>query len=122
MPDALGVRFERPAESVAMNDSTNSPPKRHAVLIAISSDGYLEAFAPKNVDVAFARIPAATSVFGQQVAEDCFEQLLPRRLRDLWRRDLLRATSSTAPLRVETIAAALETRDIIAALNQVEAA
>jgi hypothetical protein len=99
-----------------------APAKREAVLVAIHSDGFLEAFAERNLDVAFARIPAATSLFGQQVAEDCFELLLPKRYRDLWRRDYLRASSSTKPLTAEAVTDALTTRDIIAALNQVEAA
>ena len=105
-----------------MDDSCNKPPKRQAVLVVHHDDGLAQAFAHKNIDVVFARMPAATSEFGRRVAEDCFELLLPKRYRDLWRRDYLRANGSTTPLRVETIAAALETRDILAALNQVGAA
>ncbi|QDT72224.1 hypothetical protein [Lacipirellula limnantheis] len=95
------------------------PAKRDKVLVAIHSGGFLEAFAERNIDVVFARIPAATSLFGQQIAEDCFELLLPQRYRDLWRRDYLRASSSTAPLTAEAVMEALTTRDSIAALNSV---
>jgi len=99
-------------------DCPTPRPKRQAVLVAISAGGHLEAFADKSVDVRFARIPAATSVFGQQVADDCFEMMLPKRYAELWRRDYLRANGTTAPLTAETVTAALWTRDILAAVRK----
>lgn len=92
-------------------------PRRQAVLIAVHADGFLEAFAERNLDVAFARIPAASNQASERLAEDCFEQMLPLRYRELWRADLLRACGSTAPLRVETIQAALAAKDCVAALE-----
>ena len=97
-------------------DDTNRP-KRQAVLIVVHADGYLEGFAPKNLDIAFARVPAATSAFGQAVADDCFEMMLPLRYRELWRRDLLRANGTAHPLSAQSVLDALAAKDAIAALT-----
>ena len=98
-------------------DCPPSRPSRQAVLVAIHADGYLEAFAGKSVDVRFVRIPQAHSRFGEQVAEACFELMLPRRYRDLWRCDLLRSNGTTYPLTAQSALDALVAKDCIAALE-----
>jgi hypothetical protein len=98
-------------------DCSKKPPRRQAVLISVASDGYIEAFADKNIDVKIQRIPAATSQFGERAAEACFEQLLPKRFRDLWRRDFLRANAISRPLTAEAALKALAALDFIAAME-----
>lgn len=77
----------------------------------------LEAFAERNLDVAFARIPVASNQASERLAEECFELMLPRRYRDLWRRDYLRANGTTEPLSPEAVMAALAAKDSVAALE-----
>lgn len=98
-------------------DSCKRPPSRQAVLVAVHPDGDLEAFANKSVDVRFVRMPVAHSLEGERIAEDCFELMLPRRYRDLWRRDLLRANGTTHPLTAQSALDALAAKDCIAALE-----
>ena len=98
-------------------DCSKKPPRRQAVLISVASDGYIEAFADKNIDIMIQRIPAASSQFGERAAEACFVLLLPKRFRDLWRRDFLRANAIARPLTAKMVGTALAARDCIAALE-----
>ena len=91
-------------------------PKRHAVSIVIHSDGYLEAYVEKNVDVRFVRVPVAHTRRGELIAEDCARMMMPRRYSELWRADYLRANTLTAPLTAETALNALAAKDCIATL------
>lgn len=97
--------------------SKDAPPRpqRQAVLIVHYADGYAEAFAERNIDVRIVCVPVAHSSRGEVLAEECARMMTPRRFADLWRRDLLRANGSTAPLAAETVLDALQVRDILAA-------
>lgn len=99
-----------------MSKDDNKPRMRQAVLVAVHGDGYLEVFANQNIDVRIVRMPVAHTLRGEQIAEDCFELMLPRRWRDIWRRDHLRSNGSTAPLTAEAALKALAARDCIAGL------
>jgi hypothetical protein len=99
-------------------DCPSKPPRRQAVLIAVHPDGFLEAFGAKSVDVRFVRLPVANGRVNEILAEQCFELMLPPRYRELWRRDLLRASGTSQPLTPETALAALKTKDCLAALNK----
>lgn len=98
-------------------NSRKQPPPRQAVLIAIHTDGYLEAFADKSVDVRFERMLDFNTPAGELLAEECFDMLLPRRYRDLWRRDCLRANGTTDLLRPQAVLDALAVKDCVAALE-----
>lgn len=98
-------------------NSRKQPPPRQAVLVVVHTDGYLEAFADKSVDVRFARMLEFDTPAGEDFAEQCFEMLLPRRYRDLWRRDFLRANGTTDLLRPQAVADALAARDCLATLD-----
>jgi hypothetical protein len=99
-------------------DCPQSRPRRQAVLIAVHPDGFLEAFAERNLDVAFARLPVASNQASERLAEACFAMLLPKRYADLWQRDHLRSVGTAEPLTPEAVLATLETKDCIAALNK----
>lgn len=101
-----------------MDRTTPSPrPPRFAVLIVIQGDGHIEAFAERHVDVHVARVPVSFSREAEQTAEDVAELLLPPRFRELFRRDRLRAVGTTRPLLPTTLARAIATNDLIAALD-----
>ena len=90
---------------------------RSDVLILSHADGHLEAFGEKNVNIRIVRVPAANSIESERTAEETMELMLPRRYRDLYRADRLRAVGNTRPLRPSTLVDAKWTRDFIAALN-----
>lgn len=94
-------------------------PPRQAVLIVAHTDNHLEVFAEKNVDVHFARVPAAFSVEGEQQVEQIMDWMLPPRYRDLHRADRLRKTGSTRPLLPSVLADSLVVRDCLTALDTV---
>jgi hypothetical protein len=73
----------------------------------------------KNIDVRIVRIPVAHTRAGELIAEQCAELMLPRRYRDLWRRDYLRAVGTVEPLTAEAALDALAAKDCVAALNSV---
>lgn len=98
-----------------MKHSTTPPPKRHAVSIVIFPDGHAEAYAERNIDVRFVRVPIAHTRQGELLAEECARMLAPRRYAELWRADYLRANGSTRPIAAEAILDALQVRDILAA-------
>lgn len=102
-------------------DCPNSPPKRQAVSIVLFADGHAEAYAERNIDVRFVRVPAAHTREGEIIAEECARMLTPRRYADLWRADYLRANGTTAPLAPDAVLDALQTRDILAAYPQTDA-
>ena len=91
------------------------PPKRHAVSIVMSPDGIVQAYAERNIDVRFIRVPIAHTRQGEVLAEECARMLAPRRYAELWRADYLRANGSTRPIAAESILDALQVRDILAA-------
>ncbi|QDT75576.1 hypothetical protein [Lacipirellula limnantheis] len=95
----------------------STAPRRQAVLVIAHADGFLEAFAERNIDVHFLRQPAAETPLGERIAEACAELMLPRRCRDVWRRDLLRAVGTSRSLTAETALAALAAKDCQAALE-----
>ena len=99
-------------------DSCKQPPPRQAVLVAVHSDGFLEAFANKSVDVRFFRMPVAQTREGERGADECFELMIPPRYRELWRRDLLRANGTSRPFPAQAALDALAAKDCIAALNR----
>jgi hypothetical protein len=87
------------------------------VLIKHYPDGYVEAFAPENVRVHFARVVAASSVEGEQLADDLFHDGLPWNFRDLHRADCLRANAIVRPLTADTARSALACQSAIKAVN-----
>lgn len=93
------------------------PPPRQAVLVVVHVDGFIEAFAEKSVDVCFARLLEFDTPAGELLAEECFEMMLPKRYRDLWRRDYLRANGTTDLLRPQAVIDALAAKDCIAAIE-----
>lgn len=92
-------------------------PPRTAVLVVSHPDGHVEAFAEPHIDVRLCRVPVAHSREAEIVAEDLAELTLPRRYRDLWRRDRLRAVGTTRPLTADAMQAAMITRDVLSALT-----
>jgi hypothetical protein len=111
------MRAKTPIRSSIDIAASQGPPRRQAVLVAAYADGFLEVFAEMTVDVHIARVPMAHSREGEIIAEDCFELAMPRRFRQLFRRDRLRANGTARPLAAETAHAALATRDVLAALT-----
>lgn len=97
-----------------------STPQRHAVLIVASSDGFIEIFADRNIDFHVAQMPAASTARGERIAEACLERMIPRRFRDLFRRDRLRANAIVRSVTPEATLAAMATRDTVRALNRLQ--
>jgi hypothetical protein len=94
-----------------------APLPRIAVLVISGADGAIEAFAERGVDVHFCRVPAAFSRAAEEQAEEVAELLIPRRFRDLWRRDRLRAVGTTRPLLPSVLARSLAVDELIGAFN-----
>ena len=100
-----------------VQDDINRP-KRQAVVVVAHVDGFVEIFANQNIDVRIVRIPVAHTRAGEILAEQCAELMLPRRYRDLWRRDHLRAVGTAKPLTAQAALDSLAAKDCVAALNQ----
>ena len=100
-----------------MNGSPRSP--RQGVLVLSHSDGYIEAFGDKNIDVHIARVPTAGSPEAERQAEDVAHMMLPLLYRDLHRADRLRATGTTKPLRPSALQASLEVREILQSFKRI---
>lgn len=106
-----------------MDRTTRSPqPPRSAVLIVSHGDGYIEAFAERNIDVHIARVPVAHSREAEQNAEHVAELLLPVRYRPLFQRDRLRAAGTTQPLLPSALQQSFVVRDCVQRLNQLTGA
>jgi broad specificity phosphatase PhoE len=88
------------------------------VLVLTHADGHVECYAERGVTIHLTRVPAAFTPDGERQAEDVAEWLLPRRYRELWRADYLRANGTTRPLLPSTLAEAHTVTAIIDALNQ----
>ncbi|QEG34441.1 hypothetical protein [Bythopirellula goksoeyrii] len=103
-----------------MTDSirTKEKPQRAAVLILSHSDGHLEVFAERHIDVHLQRVPMADTIPGERLAEEVVEKLLPPRYRQLFWADKLRAVGSTGPLSSIVLARAMATNKLIGILNE----
>ncbi|NOY41266.1 MAG: hypothetical protein GXP26_05460 [Planctomycetes bacterium] len=101
-----------------MNIAKNRP-SRQAVLILSHGDGHIEIFGEKNIDIYLARIPHCPG--SEALAEDVAELAIPRRYRDLYRADRLRATGSTRPLLPSVMARAVQAKEDIVVLNRLGA-
>ncbi len=92
-------------------------PKREAVLIALHGDGYVEAYAERNVDV---RIVTVSHCPGAEaLAEDTTELMLQHRYRQLYWPAKVRASAMHRPLLPSTIARSLVVRDCLTSLNKI---
>lgn len=91
---------------------------RQPVLVVASPDGFVEVYAPPNIDARVYRVLAAHSREAERAADECIDLELPRRFRELHRADFLRTTSTTRPRLPSSALQALVVRDVIASLNQ----
>jgi hypothetical protein len=98
--------------------SNRKSSQRARILILSHSDGYCEIFAERAVEIHLQRVPAAFSIEGEAQAEDVMEALLPRRFRELWRADFLRATGSTRPLLPSVLRQSIGTKECLRLLNR----
>lgn len=96
-------------------DGSNLP--KQAVLVVSHPDGFIEVYAPPNIDARVYRVLASHSRDTERIADDCIDLELPPRFRELHRADLLRATGTTRPRRPSSALQALVIRDAIAGLN-----
>ena len=86
-------------------------------MFVVHPDNFVEAFADKNIDIHFARVPQSFSLEGERQAEELTEMMLPKRFRDLYRADKLRKTGTTRPLLPSTLRQSLGTNDLLKLLN-----
>jgi hypothetical protein len=95
------------------------PPRAEIVNVLVKhhGDGYVEAFAPENVRVHFAREISASTIEGEQLADDVFHNGLPWNFRDLHRADYLRGNAFVQPLTADTARAAIDCQRAIRVLN-----
>jgi hypothetical protein len=61
------------------------------VLVAIHSDGYIEVFGERDIDVRIVNVPAVGSVRGEILAEEFIELNLPPRHRAVYAPGMIRA-------------------------------
>lgn len=101
-----------------MNPNTQTP--RQNVLILSHHDSFIEVFAERNTDVHIARVPQGFTLEGERQADQIAEGRLPRRYRQLWRADRLRATGSTHPLLPSTLADSQSINELLTAFNSDE--
>ncbi len=97
-----------------MNNTVKRPP-REAVLIALHGDGYVEAFAAKNVDIKIVSVPHCPG--NEILAEDTVERTLRHRYRDLYWPVNVRASAMHRPLLPSTMARAVVVRDCLSSIN-----
>lgn len=101
-----------------MKSNTDAPSHpRQSVLVVSHPDGFIEVYAPPNIDARVYRVLASHSREAERIADDCIDLELPSRFRELHRADLLRATGTTRPRRPSSALQALVIRDAIASLN-----
>ena len=116
-PARPGRRRAKRTKATSMIPKRTTALKREAVLIALHSDGFIEAFGEKNVDVRIASVPHCPS--SEILAEDAFELLLPHRYRRLFWPVKIRATAMHRPLLSSTMARSIVVRDCITSLNDI---
>lgn len=92
--------------------------RRQPVLIALHGDGFVECFAEKNIDFHVERVPYCPG--DEVLAEDTFEQRLPRRYRDLFWPGKLRASAMNRPLKSSVILDTIVVNDLVGELNRIE--
>lgn len=80
-----------------VKDSRSRPP-RQRVLVVSHPDGMLQIFVEGQADVKVARIPVAFSREAEDQAEEITEMLLPRRWREVWAANNLKAVATSRPL------------------------
>jgi NADPH-dependent 2,4-dienoyl-CoA reductase/sulfur reductase-like enzyme len=69
------------------------PPKpRTRVLVILSSNGFVEVFAEREVDVHIAQGLHVETIEGERLAEEFLDGTLPKRFRELFLPGMLRAT------------------------------
>jgi len=98
-------------------DHTRERPPREKVLIVAHSDGFLEVFGAKHVDVRIQRCLAAFSPEMEAVAEDCVELSLPPAWRSLYFPGFCRRSAMLRPLLPTTMRDAQQIRDLLRNLN-----
>jgi len=97
---------------------TTSRPRRETVVIALHGDGFIEAFAERNVDILIARVPHCPG--SEVLAEDTFELMLPERYREVYFPGKARASAQNRPLSPSTIRDASFVEDMLGTLNRLD--
>ena len=92
---------------------------REAVLVVLSSDGFVEAFAERHVDVHMAIRPKMDSQAGQILAEEYMEWCLPYRYRDLFWPGKLRCSEMIRTVTPESLAQREMELDVLRTLNAI---
>lgn len=74
--------------------STSCPvrPKREAVLVVVHSNGWIQAFAERHVDIRIEMLPHSITTEAEVLAEEYVGLSLPKRYRDVYWPRLQRAT------------------------------
>ena len=84
--------------------SYHTRPKREAVLIVVHSDGWIQVFAEKHVDVRIEMLPHSVTPEAEILAEDYLGSSLPKRYRDVYWPGLQRAADLFRPVLPSDIA------------------
>lgn len=87
------------------------------VLVAIHSDGYIEVFGDRDIDVRIVNVPAVDSVRGEILAEEFIETNLPPRHRAIYAPGKVRAAKLGRKVAPQEIA---ETKNNIALLRVID--
>lgn len=80
-------------------------PPSEPVLVVSYSDGWLEAYADRHVDVTIVEMPAGMTVAAEIAVEEYIERLLPHRLRSLYYPTGRRAAAMLRPVTASSILA-----------------
>jgi len=79
-------------------------PPRTQVLVVLHSDGYVQLFAPEQIDAHIAVMPSMNRPEGERLAEDYLAITLPRRFRQVYLPGNIRATGLVETIRPSDIA------------------
>jgi hypothetical protein len=96
-------------------------PTPQDVLFVIHPDGYVQGFGERGVNIHFCRVPWAATPDGEVMAEEVALELLPRRFRELWAANNLRANGTAQPLLPSTVKRALDIKEVLKLLDRLSA-
>lgn len=109
-----------------MTDFTKSPPKnepappRINVLCLLNADGYVQIFAPKNVDARIVIMPDVHSIDGEIVAQDYITCTLPKPYQAIYWPSNLRAAETLRSIKPSDLALRATELRLLSTLDRIQ--
>jgi len=103
-----------------MNKPPRKPQKRTRVLVVLSSNGFVELFADKDVDFHVAQRLHVDTIEAERLAEDLLDITIPKSFRNLFFPGKLRATALVEKITAETALDTLYKLSILRGLREMQ--